>query len=860
MPKPQKLILKCALSPGDIVMLTAAVRDLHRSNPGRFLTDVRTSCPELWEHNPWITPIHEFERGVRVIECKARLINQSNRAPYHFIHGFAQDLAKKLNVSIHLTAFGGDIYISAEEKSWYSQIHELAGRDLPFWIIVSGGKYDYTIKWWDSTRYQKVVDHFQGRIQFVQVGDYGHYHPPLKGVIDLRGRTDLRQLVRLVYHSQGILCPVTSLMHLAAAVPTCTEGIRQRPCVVVAGAREPMHWEAYPTHQYIHHCGALPCCSRGGCWRDRTWPLGDGSIHDKPENLCVDRVGTLPRCMEMITPEEVVRRIEVYFDGGLLKYLSPIECSAAKRAVASSQPDGLPERYSFDDVLTEHTANVASERFIETIPAYPGNFSGRGIIICGGGLQYCPGIWVCVHQLKSLGCKLPVEVWHLGASEWDPAMSALLEGLGVRCVNAEEVRRRHPARILGGWELKSYALLHSGFKEIILLDADNVPVVDPSLFFDTPEYRETGALFWPDIRECRPGKKMWRIFGVPYRKGPEFESGQIVMDKERCWRPLVLSSWYNQHSDFYYRHIMGDKETFHMAFRKLDAPWSMPARRPRRLGRCVMCQHDFQGHRAFQHRNIDKWNIWARQKRVLDFWFERECREYLEELRKVWDGRTEALNVYRKRARSPAFPVTIQAVMISCRKRERIRKRTLESLRASDWGKREIDVQLDPGSCSHPQESQLENTRRALANALEKKTDYILFLEDDLQFNLHFWHNLQTWKPLQKGVVSLAGLCAMPGVRQKAADVQAGCWVAEPQSIYGSQAFLLSRETAEYVLKNWESESGYQDIRVSRLAARLGHPILYHYPSLVQHVGFASTWGGKFRWAVDYDHEWRRED
>jgi hypothetical protein len=30
-----------------------------------------------------------------------------------------------------------------------------------------------------------------------------------------RGRTDLRQLVRLVYHAQGVLCPVTLLMHLA---------------------------------------------------------------------------------------------------------------------------------------------------------------------------------------------------------------------------------------------------------------------------------------------------------------------------------------------------------------------------------------------------------------------------------------------------------------------------------------------------------------------------------------------------------------------------------------------------------------------------------------------------------------------
>src|ERR1700736_1540911 len=40
----RRLILRNSLSPGDIVMLTAAVRDLHLSYPGQFLTDTRTPC------------------------------------------------------------------------------------------------------------------------------------------------------------------------------------------------------------------------------------------------------------------------------------------------------------------------------------------------------------------------------------------------------------------------------------------------------------------------------------------------------------------------------------------------------------------------------------------------------------------------------------------------------------------------------------------------------------------------------------------------------------------------------------------------------------------------------------------------
>ena len=44
----RRLILRSFQSPGDVVMLTAAVRDLHAACPGQFVTDVRTSADALW--------------------------------------------------------------------------------------------------------------------------------------------------------------------------------------------------------------------------------------------------------------------------------------------------------------------------------------------------------------------------------------------------------------------------------------------------------------------------------------------------------------------------------------------------------------------------------------------------------------------------------------------------------------------------------------------------------------------------------------------------------------------------------------------------------------------------------------------
>lgn len=350
----KKLILKNFQSPGDLVMLTAAVRDLHRSNPGRFLTDVRTPCPHLWENNPFITPLDEADPEVELITCEYPLIHHSNSGPWHFIHGFEQFLAERLGVKVEPSDFKGDIHLSELEKTWMSQVQEFTKEDVPFWLVNAGGKNDYTIKWWDIHRFQSVINHLRGRILFVQVGEKGHHHPTLNNVVDLRGKTDLRQLVRLVYHAQGVLCPVTLLMHLCAAVETRPCKAKNRACVVVAGGREPMQWEAYPHHQYIHVNGALMCCDNGGCWKSRTVRLGDGDEKDEPRNLCVDVVYKdpsggrkasggrkldkypLPRCMDMISAEEVIRRIELYYTGGATRFLNPIQARLAKAAIETS--------------------------------------------------------------------------------------------------------------------------------------------------------------------------------------------------------------------------------------------------------------------------------------------------------------------------------------------------------------------------------------------------------------------------------------------------------------------------------------------------------------------------------------------
>lgn len=83
----KKLILKNHQSLGDVLMLTAAVRDVHLSHPGKFLTDVDTLFPQMWEFNPYITKLFP-EDDAEVLQMNYPIVHESNEGPYHFIHGF----------------------------------------------------------------------------------------------------------------------------------------------------------------------------------------------------------------------------------------------------------------------------------------------------------------------------------------------------------------------------------------------------------------------------------------------------------------------------------------------------------------------------------------------------------------------------------------------------------------------------------------------------------------------------------------------------------------------------------------------------------------------------------------------------
>src|SRR6185312_954278 len=151
-------------------MLTAAVRDLHLCYPNQFVTDVQTPFPDLWENNPYIVKLDSKARDVKILECNYPLPARNNETPHHAIYDLIRFLNERLSLNITASALKGDIHLTKHEKTWRSQVGEITGTEIPYWIIVAGGKHDVTIKWWHSKRYQQIVDFYKGKIQFVQVG------------------------------------------------------------------------------------------------------------------------------------------------------------------------------------------------------------------------------------------------------------------------------------------------------------------------------------------------------------------------------------------------------------------------------------------------------------------------------------------------------------------------------------------------------------------------------------------------------------------------------------------------------------------------------------------------------------------
>lgn len=293
------LLLKTNQAPGDAVVMTAAIYSLHKAYPGKYLTAVESLWPEVFEHNPDVVEV--TPRAVP-LQMHYPAIHKSNERGIHFMQGWCEFLGSALGITVPLLTNRPHLYFLDPPPPVED-----------YWVVCSGGKKDFTNKLWGHENYQKVIGRLSGKIRFVQAGENIEDHPSLYMRLgkNMTGKTTLRQLFDLVRRSRGVLCSVSLIMHITAAL--------EKPAVVIAGGREPTTWNSYPKQHYLHTVGTLPCSTPqgvvgGACWRSRVVPLGDNTTLDK--DTCERPIGArsganmpTPECMTLISPEYVANTI-----------------------------------------------------------------------------------------------------------------------------------------------------------------------------------------------------------------------------------------------------------------------------------------------------------------------------------------------------------------------------------------------------------------------------------------------------------------------------------------------------------------------------------------------------------------------
>lgn len=293
-----KLVLWQRQCPGDAVACLAALESLHLQHPGKYATDLHCCVSEIFDNHPNVTRMRRHEGRVVEMHCPAI---QKSHVQRHFMSTFVEYLGSQLGIPLELQVNHPTLYLSPEEKA-------LPKRPST-WVINAGWKKDCEAKFWGWHRYQQVVE-MMPDMTFVQVGEAspGHFHQRLVGanVEDRVGQTTARQLMALVSQVDGVLCGVTFVQHVAAALG--------KPCVCI-NLREPPWFTSYPRQTMLSSMGKLACCQERACWASAVRRDGHGNRCKLPVVVNGDCTGA---CATLIEPQQVVDAVRSYYVYGML--------------------------------------------------------------------------------------------------------------------------------------------------------------------------------------------------------------------------------------------------------------------------------------------------------------------------------------------------------------------------------------------------------------------------------------------------------------------------------------------------------------------------------------------------------------
>jgi len=78
--------------------MSGALECLHNQYPGQYITGIDSPVRAIYDYNPFVCDVKVSV--ATVIDMEYRLIHECNQRPVHFLQGYVDFLASKLNIPL----------------------------------------------------------------------------------------------------------------------------------------------------------------------------------------------------------------------------------------------------------------------------------------------------------------------------------------------------------------------------------------------------------------------------------------------------------------------------------------------------------------------------------------------------------------------------------------------------------------------------------------------------------------------------------------------------------------------------------------------------------------------------------------
>lgn len=242
------LIFQMELALGDTLVTTNFFKDFKEQYPEYTMYyKVATNHPyfckqkvEIFKNNPNVS-IYNGQLINKAIEYKCeKFFKASVHEDNVMNHSLYEVFKEATGIEVKQNTFGTDVYLTDDEKSDAVLKKFNIPTDKPICLICSGyHPQDNSIKYVGTKKLQNIVNALHDKVTFVQVGDTagGYLHNVLNYAISLIDKTNIRDLILLMYQARYVVTGIHALAHLGSMISKS-----KRDVYLFIGCRENEKW------------------------------------------------------------------------------------------------------------------------------------------------------------------------------------------------------------------------------------------------------------------------------------------------------------------------------------------------------------------------------------------------------------------------------------------------------------------------------------------------------------------------------------------------------------------------------------------------------------------------------------------